>query len=286
MNRIGGKRDLVPPALGILIAAGLLQADAARASLWMGIADPAEGDDAGALPGSIFTRTSVLWSNPQWQEFKRVWRKMDAITPVDGEYGGAGWEATSKLRLELQNSLNGLMQITEETGIDSLDISLLHRLTSDRLTFLSYGSMLPLTRMMPPPVSDQTDEIVSQIEARIDTVIRLRNDGLISSEEMETAFDNLRSSLDSYCLLEAISDETGYSGILWSVRWPAEPQQIPVCLDSIRNSVLNNLETAAEDTEEMYVLQLEELDKVESALARTRERLPALHDLLLDLMIF
>ena len=175
------------------------------------------------------------------------------------------------------------MRISDEIAIDSLDIGLLHRLASDRLDMLSYGSTLPLTRMMPPPVSDQTDYLILQIEARIDTVARLREEGLISSGEMITAFSNLRSSIDTYFLLETIKSETHFSGVLWSVRWPLEADRIQPHLDSIKTVVLESLRNSGAENEEGYSVLLEDLENMEQSISNVQERLPALHDLLLNL---
>jgi len=285
-NKCRFQKGLITPAAGFLIAAGLIRAESVSASLWLDCVQ--SSDNCDAVSPSIFTRTSVLWSTPAWQEFKRIWRKLGDRDPIDGEYGSSvnDQEDLNKIRTELYSSIDKLMSVSGEIGIDSLDIRLLHRLASDRLSFLSWGTAMPLTRMMPPPVSDQTDDLIPEIEARIDTVLRLRENDLISSDEMVSAFNNLRSTIDTYFLLETVSDEIGYSGVLWSIRWPGEPDRIPVYLDSLKRATLADLENASEEYAAIYTEQLDELDRIESSLNRTRSRLPALHDLLIDLELF
>ncbi|MCD4776014.1 MAG: hypothetical protein K8S15_08200 [Candidatus Aegiribacteria sp.] len=281
---------LITPTLSILFAAGLLPLNAASASDQNSnrsgaVDNPGSSVD---LSRSLLARTSALWSNPQWQEFKRIWKKLNNMEQADVNHSSSDldYETIDKIRTELDNSYVELMGIAEEIGIDSLDIGLLHKLATDRLTFLSYGSMFSLTRMMPPPVSEQTDYLVSQIEARLDTVIRLREEGLISSGEMITAFSNLRSSIDTYFLLETVSERVGYAGVLWSVRWPLEADLIPPYLDSIKTAVLDSLENSGVNNEEERCVLLEDLEDMERSISRTRDRLPALHDLLLDLELF
>lgn len=284
------QNGLIPPALSILFAAGLLPVNGVSASDQSSNQnDSVDGFSSNSiLSRSLFTRTSALWSNPQWQEFKRIWKKLNDIEPVDGDYSSSrlDQEKIEKIRIELDNNYTELMRISGEIGIDSLDIRLLHRLASDRLMLLSYGSVLSLTRMMPPPVSDQADYLIPQIEARIDTVTRLRNEGLISSEEMITAFSNLRSSIDTYFLLETISNGIGYSGVLWPVRWPLEADMIPPYLDSIKIAVLDSLQNSGIENEERYDELLEELESMEKSVLYAWDRLPALHDLLIDLELF
>ena len=284
------QNGLIPPALGILFAAGLLPVDTLSAS------DQTNGqtgtnDERGSdvsLSRNLFTRTSVLWSNPQWQEFKRLWRKLSSIAPSDDDYGSGtlNYEEYDKIRIELDNSYYELMGISDELGIDSLDIRLLHALATNRLDLLSYGSTMPLTRMMPPPVSDQADYLISHIETRIDTVARLREEGLISSAEMVTAFSNLRSSLDTYFLLETINYETRYTGALWSVEWPLEADLIQPYFDSTRTAILDNLRDLGAENDEQYARLLEEFENMEESISEVQNRLPALHDLLLDLELF
>ncbi len=284
------QNGLIPPALSILFTAGFLPVGTVSASdqLSNHIGTVDDNGSSSALSVSLLTRTSALWSNPQWQEFKRIWKKLDSIAPADGDYSSnqLDYEKLNKIRIELDNSYVELMRIADEITIDSLDIVLLHRLASDRLDILAYGSALPMTRMMLPPISDQTDDLLPQIEARIDTVVRLREDGLISSGEMITTFSNLRSSIDLYYLLETINSETGYSGVLWTVRWPMEVDRIQPYLDSIKTSVMESLRNAGSENEEGYSVMLEDLRNMEQSISNVQDRLPALHDLLLDLELF
>lgn len=284
------QNGLIPPALGILFAAGLLPVDTVSASDQTDV-QTGTNDERGSdvsLSRNLFTRTSVLWSSPQWQEFKRIWKKLRSIAPTDGDYSSnqLDYERINKIRIELDNSYAELMRISEEIGIDSLDIRLLYRLASDRLLLLSYGSTMPLTRMIPPPVSDQADYLISHIETRIDTVARLREEGLISSEEMVTAFSNLRSSLDTYFLLETINYETRYTGALWSVEWPLEADLIQPHFDSVKTAILDSFRDSAEENEERYDELVEEFESMEESISEVQNRLPALHDLLLDLELF
>lgn len=284
------QNGLIPPALGILFAAGLLPVNTASASDQENRpAGTVDDIDSGvSLSGNLFTRTSVLWSNPQWQEFKRLWKKLNSISPTDGysSLGTRDHEEYGKIRIELDNSQAELMRISDEIGIDSLDILLLHRLATDRLTLLSYGSIMPFTRMMPPPVSGQTNQLILSIEARIDAVALLRKEGLISSAEMVTAFSNLRSLIDTYFLLETISSGTHYTGVLWSTEWPLEADLIQSHFDSIKITVLDNLRDSGAENGEQYAQLLEEFENMEESISHVQDRLPGLHDLLLDLELF
>ena len=235
-----GHRKYVPTALGMLIASGFLPSFNASSQI---LDDNGTRQDHSPVPAfsdlrSLFTITSVLRSNPQWQTFKMLWKKLDSMP--DSKSANLSSESfaeqTNKLRSQLTTAVQELREISEEIGIDSVELALLETVSFARLDYLSYGSQLMLTRMMPPPVSEQTDELLPQIETRIDTVIKLRESGLIDNEEMTIAFENLISCIDTYCVLRIISRGTFYSSPAWSFRWPEEVNestsvgQVPVRL--------------------------------------------------------
>jgi hypothetical protein len=279
----------LPTALGMLIASGFLPSFTVS-SQTVNDDDTGQNDSTKTVYSdlrTLFTRTSALWSNPQWQAFKMLWRKLDSFSPIDGVYShGSFAEEANKLRSRFSTAFQELREVSEEAGIDSVELALLETLTFARLDYLSYGSQLLLTRMVPPPVSEQTDSLLPQIEARIDTVIKLRESGLISKEEMTTAFENMISCIDTYCVLEVISRGVFYSSPAWSVRWPEEVSEIQTSFDNIRTASLNRIENDGEIYEGQYQTTLEAFDSLEDAMHLTIAGLPALNDLLLDLELF
>ena len=285
-----GHGRYLPTALGMLIASGFLPSVAASSqtpndngSRQNDLTTPAFSDLR-----SLFTRASVLRSNPQWQTFKMLWKKLDSIPPSrrPGLSSESFAEQMNKIRSQLTIAIQELREISEELGIDSVELALLETLSFARLDYLSYGSQLMLTRMMPPPVSEQTDDMLLQIEARIDTVIKLRESGLINSEEMTTAFENMISCIDTYCVLRMISRGTFYSSPVWSYRWPEEVSEIRTVFDSLRTSSLAAIELNGEAFEDQYLTTLEAFNDLDYALHLTISRLPSLNDLLLDLELF
>lgn len=284
-----GHGKYLPAALGMLVASGFLPSFTASSQT---VNDDDTGQNDSTTPvhsdlQTLFTRTSALWSNPQWQNFKMLWRKLDSLSPGDRDYSHSSYaEGVNKLRNQLNTAFQELREISEEAGIDSVELALLETLTYARLDYLSYGSQLLLTRMMPPPVSEQTDSLLPQIEARIDTVTKLRECGLISREEMTTAFENMISCIDTYCVLEMISRGMFYTSPAWYSRWPEEVSEIQTAFDSIRTASLAEIEKNGEAYEGQYQTALEALDSLEDAMHLTISGLPALNDLLLDLELF
>lgn len=286
---IQGHGKYLHTALGMLIASGFLPSFTAFSQT---VNDDDTGQNDSTTPvhsnlQTLFTRTSALWSNPQWQAFKMLWRKLDSFSPGDRDYSDSNYaERVNKLRNHLNIAFQELRMVSEETGIDSVELSLLEMLAYNRLDYLSYGSQLLLTRMMPPPVSEQTDSLLPQIEARIDTVTKLRECGLISREEMTTAVDNMISCIDTYCVLEMISRGLFYSSPAWYSRWPEEVSEIQTAFDSIRAASLTEIEKNGETYEGQYQETYDAFSRIENDLQNTITRLPALNDLLLDLELF
>lgn len=281
-NRNKYRARLVPGILGIIAAAaatarGQDSAPADNASAGQGSV-PGDMD----VSGSFLTRSSALWSNPQWQELRRVWRKMDELTVTEGA-GLSSSEETRKLRIELDTAFNELGGVSEELGLQALEFELLRTLAYRRMDFISYGTSMPLTRMMPPPVYDQTAELVPVIEARIDVLVQLREEGVLTGSEMEEAFSDLRTTIDLFYLLESINRQVDYSSPLWMERWPADQEGISRHIDSLRTAMLDELDVGDAAHGEMREGLILEFDELEEALEKTRARLPVLHDMLLSL---
>lgn len=280
----GRGHRLVPGVLGMLAAAGIGAGEIRGESFDPPVSGSVQsGEDP--VRGSFLTRTSVLWSSPRWQEFRRVWRKLDDFTPLDGDYESSHLapEEAAKLRIELQDAFRTLESVGEELGLEETELRLLSRLAWDRLDLLSYGSSLPLTRMMLPPVNDRTDDLVPVIEARIDSIRELREVGILTGPEMQEAFRGLMTTVELYFLLETVSANTGYAGMLWHQNWPMDADSLQGHLDSLRASMTSELAMYRD----LPPYQLEQLENeflvLEEALAATRERFPVIRDMLISL---
>lgn len=280
----------LPSTLGIVIAAGFLSEYDASEQVDHNNENSRNNSITHVNSGSqsLFTRTSILWSNPQWQAFKMLWRKLDNVNSIDTDSVPhlIHTEDVSQFRNELDVAFRELREVSEEIGIDSVELALLENLTFNRFDYLYYGSNLTLTRLALPPVSEQTDNLLPQIEARIDTVIKLRESGLIASEEMVEAFENMTSCIDAYCVLEVLNRSLIYPSSAWLARWPEDVPEIQIAFDSIRTASLIRIEQDGEAYEGQYQETSDAFKLIETALHRTIPKLSALNDLLLDLELF
>ena len=135
-------------------------------------------------------------------------------------------------------------------------------------------------------MSHQTGNLVNQIDARLDSIARLREAGLLGPEEFEPVFHSLKIALDSYLLLETVNMNAGYSGHLWGVSWPLEYDLITAKLDSAETAIMDLDDTPQAYPDSMRQAMLDEIQHLKQELETTRNMLPAVHDLLIDLELF
>ncbi len=272
---------VVTPALGVLAAAGMLTS--ARGSQ-----QAAESTGSISRPegsGSLLSRTSALWSNPQWVQFRKVWQKLDNFDPPPGDgYTSPiiGPGEASDLRGELYDALDDLSQVSRELGLDSMEMDFLRSVSLRRLDLLSMGSSVPLTRMAPPPGSYQMEDLLRTMEARIDTVRRLRESGILSGQEMTRAFCSLDSVVRVYFTLSVLDITPSFPRYLWQ-NWPEDLDMLDSHIDSLEDSILREIE-ASDDYPADYAESMREVfSSLRDSLARARSLLPGLHDLLMNL---
>ena len=277
-------------SMRIAMAAGLIPGGALLASV------PEEEHQVPLAPAaesslvSAISRTSALWSNPHWLVIKDIWRSLDAVDPGNDGYGGQliEWDSANALREKLYRSMEGLLADAPELRLDTIEIHVLRNLCENRIDLLSWGSSMPMTRMMPPPISGQVDDVVYRIESRIDLLLDLRERGLIEGPEMTEAFTLLVDEVDLYAALQTVSSDIGYSGYseLWGYWWPEDIDSIAVSIDSLRQQTLASIESAGESYDGQLLEITESFDAVTVNLRSVRSRFPALNELLMDLELF
>jgi len=228
----------------------------------------------------LLSRAAVLRASPVWAEFRRIWREMDEYTPPEGDYRRSAMdqERVNKLRRQLSDVAQRLRESADELGISAPELEFFIRISHDRLQLLSWGNAMPLTRMMPPPISDQKDALLPVIESRIDSISTLRDAGLLSGDELELAVSDLLDSVQLYFLYDAISTSVNYSSFCWSVRWPDDPDGMEATIDSVR-SAFSNMELPDSLAGE-YSAQC---DSLEAMLETSRESIPSVREMLLSL---
>lgn len=269
--------------------AALLAALTARAV--PAVAEPScSGDpEPGIEDGTILTRASMLWTSAPWQQLKRLWWILDAAPPGPGGYGTVHpmeSDSASRWRLDALLTLEELRAEAPTLGLDSLELEAIQQLVDHRIQLLCWGSMIPMTRMMPPPVNGQVDSILVLIEQRIDAIRELRGRNALDSAEMQAAFGSLAAAVEDYLLLGVVSRSTGYHGALYLATWPMEADRIRDAVDSARTAALDRIDVEGELYEGEEAETIESFDRVLADLDSMRTRLPALTELIRDLELF
>jgi|GEM_PF-1979152 len=239
--------------------------------------------------GTILSRSSMLWVSTSWQQLKMLWRKLDAIDPGSEGYGvfhQAEPDSSNLWRMEAQMTLEALRLEGPALGIDSLELEAVFRLVEHRIQLLCWGSMIPMTRMMPPPVDSQINDILIVIEQRIDAIRELRGQNVLGSSEMRQAFAALTGSLEDYAMLGVVSQSTGYSGALYLATWPVEADRMIAAVDSARTENLERITLSGETYEGERQDVIDSFDQLLSDLRAMQSRLPALTELIRDLELF
>lgn len=286
-TRRSGREPGVNMPLRIVIAAGLIPGGLLFGSTTDPEASP-EAPPTESSTVSVLSRTSALWNNPHWAVIKDVWRYLDAVAPGLDGYGGQLIDAgeAQDLREKVWTAMQGLLADAPELGLDSLELFVLRRLTEDRLDYLSWGTMMPMTRMMPPPISGQIDEVVARLETRIDLVFDLRARGLMGSDEMIDAFGLLSDDVDLYAAQLIVESRAGYGSNFWGIWWPEDLDAMAAMADSLRDETLRGIAESGESYEGQLTEVTEIFDGIISDIEATRARVPVLNELLMDLELF
>jgi hypothetical protein len=243
----------------------------------------------GVETGTILNRTARLWGSTSWQQLKALWRRLDVIAPGPEGYGTFRQiesDSSNFWRLEAQMTLEALRLEAPALGIDSLELEAVFRLVDHRIQLLCWGSMIPMTRMMPPPVDSQINDILIVIEHRIDAIRELRGQNVLGSSEMRQAFAALTGSLEDYAMLGVVSQSTGYSGALYLATWPVEGDRMISAVDSARTANLDRIALNGETYEGERQDVMDSFDQLLSDLRAMQSRLPALTELIRDLELF
>ncbi len=227
----------------------------------------------------LLRRTIVLSRLETWGRFRDLWA---GITRFEADTTGA-WgdqEARDSLTTELYRLQPELVEEAAGAGIDTSAVSLLVQLTFDRIDAVTAAGDLLMTRMMPPPVWGQLESLAEDVEARLDSLARLRASGSVPVESLRTTVRSLVETVDVYCVLAGVAGESGYRFITW----PLDVDSVGLLIDSLasesaalRESHPQRGEGYPPPDEDVYGRMREAYDEAVAGL-------PELNALLLDLL--
>lgn len=199
-------------ALGMAGCGGHTQARPAAEKPVTGTGQAVEVAGSGASERS--EQMAELAKTKQWADFKAFWLKLDRVRPTkEGEeafvgeyYGSLTYEVAQGLREELGAMVGGLRKPGMKKLIGDLEIDLLEAVCNKRINYLEYGLQSMMTRMMPPPMTTEKEDMIRDLERHIDVLVELRESGSISTYEYETALAIVEEDIKMYSVLDTMSE--------------------------------------------------------------------------------
>jgi hypothetical protein len=229
------------------------------------------------------SRLHRIMSTSSWKTIRDLWRDLDRRSAPDGSmwYGGAlGYEEADSVRAELRTALDGLSTAAESMGISAPEIPVLRALCMRRIETLLWGERSMMTRMMSPSATMEADRAMTFLEMRIDTLLALRDAGVISGEDWRSAAQCAAEAATAGIMLETISGFQTYDWSPISDAWLLDGSP-PTAADYwvLVNMRLSDLERMRESSPawKQAAEVLEQADSLKSLM-------PGVETLLLDLL--
>ncbi|MDD5341799.1 MAG: hypothetical protein PHI73_00460 [Patescibacteria group bacterium] len=163
-------------------------------------------------------RIKLLNNTSEWKNFKTFWQKLDDIVPKNktddtalttyyGEYADAITQEQAEIfkgeLTTLINSLEGMTQ--EELVLSDTEIDLIEKICQERISYMSTGFSSMIMRMIPPITLTDKENSIKDLEFKIDTLIELRNKGIVSSDDFTQAQRLIWQDIELFSILDTIS---------------------------------------------------------------------------------
>ncbi len=169
-------------------------------------------------------RLNKLNAQSAWQKFKAFWKKLDAVSPkeksgseesADREYFGEYYRAIDEtkinsLRIEMDEMLKNLKEISDKSLINGKEIDLLDKVSRERFHYMSWGLSSMVTRMAPSYFSLNRDESLKDLERKIDVLWTLKTDDAVSEKEFTAALENIQKDIEVFAILDLIDSDGSY----------------------------------------------------------------------------
>lgn len=153
-------------------------------------------------------RITILNNTPEWKNFKMFWEKLNLIEPKQkgpdrmGIYNNLmSPEQLGNLKEELQSVISNLKKLEREE-ISKIEIGLIELICESRIDF--FGFPLSMTTRMFNPVLGAKDNLLNDLELKIDKLLELKNKGLVHKEEFSQALLNILVDIKAFCVLNTI----------------------------------------------------------------------------------
>ncbi|MFA5339701.1 MAG: hypothetical protein WC317_06130 [Candidatus Omnitrophota bacterium] len=163
--------------------------------------------------------TAVLCSTLEWKDFKAFWKKLDQIKPrrtgqegkderwKRGYRNSISQEQYVSLHKELRINISNLKKVKGEM-ISAQEIDLLDKICSYRIDNFCMGSFT-MSRMIIPGSAVQ-DNMLDDLEIKVDKLIELKGKGKINDSEFQQALANVQRDVEGVYAFDIIRKKYGY----------------------------------------------------------------------------
>lgn len=165
-----------------------------------GIENPGNNSEKKGRAGDII-------SSSQWADYKNLWIELDTL--VDYSHPDSGISVghftyidMSEFDQKLENVSLSLKELEERGLLSSFESEMLLNMAESRMKYMS--GWLYFTRMIPPPVDISSDNLIRYLDAKTDSLFRLKREGLISPETANSAAEFIVLGLEKYAKLQAV----------------------------------------------------------------------------------
>jgi len=154
-----------------------------------------------------------------WQDFKKFWKKLDAIEPRKHSIFGDDYKNTISLKeivaynREFKNIEKKLIGLLKKNLINEKEKKYLMYLCQKRIENMNSPSLDPhiMTMHAPPDHLMHNDINFTQLEKKIDILIKLNKNKNLNKQELHQAFDNILKEIE-ICIVDYYTKpDVGYT---------------------------------------------------------------------------
>ncbi len=175
-----------------------------------------DGDTHSEVTEKSSTRLKLLNESTQWLEFKKIWKKLDAIKPTsedsDDFFGNymhcMNYDEVEKYRRKISHTTEQLREVGEAVLTED-EIEILREVSLNRVEYLANGRTSMMTRMIVFDSRLTTEQSLVDIENQIDILISLQKNGTITGDEFDQALEILNGTIHRFSIISIITSNFG-----------------------------------------------------------------------------
>ncbi len=146
-----------------------------------------------------------LFSSREWVNLRNFWKSLNKIETSSSDFMNfMEAEEMDLLFRELEEVKSDLQRLKESNLISDFEIELFTQVCIERIEARSM--MLLLTRMVPPLFTMEKQEILVNLEQKIDVLIALKKNDKIDTTEYNAAMNNIKKEIPYIYVLSKIDD--------------------------------------------------------------------------------